>query len=178
MKKLVAATALGLTSSIYAITAEEFGNKFVKNFELQENQNLSSLRCGIGGCSLDLIENGMTKYNIKLSEEKNQLHNTTKINIEAFDFENSVSSIAGVVCLSNDTCKFFEGENIAYANYAYENGKFVNKRSKRCGPCVLIPVAVPTSVLVARAAVRAVSAAANTEFLYNLGKNIKNNWFD
>ncbi len=73
--------------------------------------------------------------------------------------------------------KFFEPENLAYANYAYENDEFANNRRKRCGPCVLIPVAVPTSILVARAAVRAVSTTANIDFVYNLGKNVKK-WFD
>ncbi|WP_338636471.1 hypothetical protein [Spirobacillus cienkowskii] len=177
MKILVAATALSFSSSIFGITIEEFGNELIKNVELQESQNLNDLTCGVGGCSFNIIENGMTKYNIKLSEEKNQLHNTTKINIETFDFSENNTSTGAVVCLSNETCKFFEPENLAYANYAYENDAFANNRSKRCGPCVLIPVAVPTSILVARAAVRAVSTTANIDFVYNLGKNVKK-WFD
>jgi hypothetical protein len=131
MKKIILIAAIVCNSSAFAETADNVATYFVNNFELQSNQSFSGIACGVSGCSVDMIENGMTVSNFMFTGEINQSNNSFKATITLQDKIANETTVSALVCLQNNECKYFETNQLNKADFAYENGEFDKERAKR-----------------------------------------------
>lgn len=122
-----------LTYNAQAKDLESVVIDFKKDLEasLEQNQYVNNYVCGVSGCSFDLVTNDMTIGNFSFKDEINQINGAQKTTISLSNLLNNSSSMSYVVCLSDDSCKFFPTEDKLGADYSYENNKFANKREKR-----------------------------------------------